>query len=235
MKNKISIVIPALNEEKNIKLLTKKIIKNLRNIKFEIIFVDDNSVDQSKSVLLALSKKYKFFNPLLRKKDRDLTQSCFDGIEKSKHPNILIMDADLQHNPKYIPTMLKIFNKNNDVVVGARKLASGKNKGLSEFRRFASVILIFFFKIFNIKTTDPMSGFFLFKKKLYKKNKKYYFGKGFKILADILINSKDKLKTKDVYIDFNRRYESESKMSLKILLILIQFYLVSLFKKLFVQ
>ena len=234
MKNKISIVIPALNEEKNIKLLTKKIIKNLRNIKFEIIFVDDNSVDQSKSVLLALSKKYKFFNPLLRKKDRDLTQSCFDGIEKSKYPNILIMDADLQHNPKYIPTMLKIFNKNNDVVVGARKLTSGKNKGLSEFRRFASVILIFFFKIFNIKTTDPMSGFFIFKKKLYKKNKKYYFGKGFKILADILINSKDKLKTKDVYIDFNRRYESESKMSFKILLILIQFYLVSLFKKLFI-
>ena len=234
MKNKISIVIPALNEEKNIKLLTKKIIKNLRNIKFEIIFVDDNSVDQSKSVLLALSKKYKFFNPLLRKKDRDLTQSCFDGIEKSKYPNILIMDADLQHNPKYIPTMLKIFNKNNDVVVGARKLTSGKNKGLSEFRRFASVILIFFFKIFNIKTTDPMSGFFIFKKKLYKKNKQYYFGKGFKILADILINSKDKLRTKDVYIDFNRRYESESKMSFKILLILIQFYLVSLFKKLFI-
>ena len=234
MKNKISIVIPALNEEKNIKPLTKKIIENLRNIKFEIIFVDDNSVDQSKTVLLALSKKYKFFNPLLRKKDRDLTQSCFDGIEKSKYPNILIMDADLQHNPKYIPIMLKVFNNNNDVVVGARKLTSGKNKGLSEFRRFASVILIFFFKIFNIKTTDPMSGFFIFKKKLYKKNKKYYFGKGFKILADILINSKDKLKTKDVYIDFNRRYESESKMSFKILVILIQFYLISLLKKLFI-
>ena len=234
MKNKISIVIPALNEEKNIKPLTKKIIENLRNIKFEIIFVDDNSVDQSKNVLLAISEKYKFFNPLLRKKDRDLTQSCFDGIEKSKYPNILIMDADLQHNPKYIPIMLKVFNNNNDVVVGARKLTSGKNKGLSEFRRFASVILIFFFKIFNIKTTDPMSGFFIFKKKLYKKNKKYYFGKGFKILADILINSKDKLKTKDVYIDFNRRYESESKMSFKILVILIQFYLISLLKKLFI-
>ena len=234
MKNKISIVIPALNEEKNIKPLTKRIIKNLRNIKFEIIFVDDNSIDQSKTVLLALSKKYKFFNPLLRKKDRDLTQSCFDGIEKSKYPNILIMDADLQHNPKYIPLMLKVFNNDYDVVVGARKLTSGKNKGLSEFRRFASVILIFFFKIFNIKTTDPMSGFFIFKKQLYKKNKKYYFGRGFKILADILINSKDKLKTKDVYIDFNRRYESESKMSFKILVILIQFYLISLLKKLFI-
>ena len=234
MKNKISIVIPALNEEKNIKPLTKQIIKYLKNIKFEIIFVDDSSVDKSKSVLLNLSKKYKFFNPLLRKKNRDLTQSCFDGIEKSKYSNILIMDADLQHNPKYIPKMLKVFNNNKDIVVGARKLTSGKNKGLSEFRRFASVILIFLFKIFNIKTSDPMSGFFIFRKKIYKKNKKYYFGKGFKILADILINSRDKLKTTDVYIDFNRRYESESKMSFKILLILIQFYLISLFQKLFI-
>jgi len=235
MKNKISIIIPALNEEKNIKPLTKKIIQNLKNIKYEIIFVDDSSADQSKSVLSTLSKKYRFFKPILRRKARDLTQSCFDGINKSKYSNILIMDADLQHDPKYIPIILKKFTKGYDVVIAARKLTSGKNKGLSEFRRFASVVLIFFFKIFNIKTTDPMSGFFLFKKKLYKKNKKYYFGKGFKILADILINSKDKLKTKDVYIDFNRRYESESKMSLKILLILIQFYLVSLFKKLFVQ
>ena len=234
MKNKISIVIPALNEEKNIKPLTKQIIKYLKNIKFEIIFVDDSSVDKSKSVLLNLSKKYNFFNPLLRKKNRDLTQSCFDGIEKSKYSNILIMDADLQHNPKYIPKMFKVFNNNKDIVVGARKLTSGKNKGLSEFRRFASVILIFLFKIFNIKTSDPMSGFFIFRKKIYKKNKKYYFGKGFKILADILVNSRDKLKTTDVYIDFNRRYESESKMSFKILLILIQFYLISLLKKLFI-
>ena len=233
MKSKISIVIPSLNEEKNIEPLTKKIIKNLKNIKFEIIFVDDNSIDRSRSVLLALSKKYKFFNPILRKKDRDLTQSCFDGIERSKYSNILIMDADLQHDPKYIPKMLKVFN-NKDVVIGARKLISGRNKGLTEFRRFASVILIFLFKIFDIKTSDPMSGFFMFKKKLFKKNKKFYFGKGFKILADILINSREKLKTKDMYIDFNRRYESESKMNFKILLILIQFYFRSLFKKLLI-
>jgi dolichol-phosphate mannosyltransferase len=128
--------------------------------------------------------------------------------------------------------MFKEFYKGKDVVIGARKLTSGKNKGLSETRRFASVFLIFLFKIFNIQTKDPMSGFFLFKKDIYLKNKNRFFGKGFKILADLLINSKAKLKTKDVFIDFNRRYESESKMNFKILLILIQFYIVSLMRKL---
>jgi len=232
MRHEISIVIPALNEEKNIKPLTLRIIKVLKKTKFEIIFVDDNSTDQSKKILLSLSKKYKFFKPILRKKNRDLTQSCFDGIKRSKYQNILILDADLQHDPKYIPQMLKEFYKGIDVVIGARKLTSGKNKGLSETRRFASVFLIFLFKVFNIQTKDPMSGFFLFKKDIYLKNKNRFFGKGFKILADLLINSKAKLKTKDVFIDFNRRYESESKMNTKILLILIQFYVTSLMKKL---
>jgi len=231
MCNELSIISLALNEEKNIEPLTLKIIEHTKKTKFEIIFVDDNSTDQSKKILLNLAKKYKFFNPILRKKKRDLTQSCFDGINKSKYKNILILDADMQHDPKYIPQMLKEFNKGQDIVIGARKLTSGKNKGLSETRRFASIFLIFFFKIFNIQTKDPMSGFFLFKKDIYLKNKKRFFGKGFKILADILINSKTKLKAKDIPINFNRRYESESKMNTKILLILINFYIISLIKK----
>jgi len=234
MQNNVSIIIPAFNEEKNIQILTKKILKNLKKFEFEIIFVDDNSNDESKSILLSLSKKYKFFNPILRKKQRDLTQSCFDGIEKSKYQNILIMDADLQHNPKYIPKMIKKFNKKIDVIIGARKLILGKNKGLSETRRYASIILIYLFQVFKIKTVDPMSGFFMFKKKIYVKNKSRFFGKGFKILADILINSKSKLITKDIYIDFDRRYKDKSKMNFKILFILIQFYITSLLKKLLI-
>ena len=234
MNNKVSIIIPALNEEKNIQLLTKKIFKNLKKIKFEIIFVDDNSNDQSKLVLFKLSNKYKVFNPIIRKKKRDLTQSCFDGIKKSKYQNILIMDADLQHDPKYIPRMLKEFNKDVDIVIGARKLITGKNKGLSETRRFASIILVYLFKIFNLKTSDPMSGYFIFKKKIYLQNKNRLFGKGFKILADLLVNSKHKLLTKDIYINFDRRYHSQSKMNFRILFILVQFILISFLKRLFI-
>ena len=130
--------------------------------------------------------------------------------------------------------MFKIYKKYNlDIVVGSRKLLSGKNQGLSELRRFASVVLIYFFRIYKIKTNDPMSGFFIFRKEIYDKNKKFFFGKGFKILADLLINSKQNLQTKDVIINFNRRYNSESKMSFRVLFILIQFYLLSLLKKIF--
>ncbi|AFS47572.1 glycosyltransferase group 2 [alpha proteobacterium HIMB5] len=235
-KKEISIVIPILNEEKNIFPLTKKIISDLKKIKFEIIFVDDNSTDNSKRQLNLLKAKYSFFNPIFRKKNpRDLTQSCFLGIEKAKYRNILIMDGDMQHDPKYINKMINLFNTQNlDLVIGARKLKHGPNKGLSETRRFASLILIFLFSFFKIKTSDPMSGFFLFKKEIYLKNKNYYFGKGFKILADVLVNSKTSLKVKDVFINFEKRLENRSKMNFKILSILIFFYFKSVLKKLFI-
>ena len=73
---------------------------------------------------------------------------------------------EIYHDPKYINKMINVFNTQNlDLVVGARKLKQGPNKGLSETRRFASLFLIFLFSFFRIKTSDPMSGFFYLKKK----------------------------------------------------------------------
>ena len=219
-KFSLSIIIPIFNEANNIEKLTDKIKKNLSSINFEIIFVDDNSLDNSKKVLKKLKSEYRFFNPIFRNKKRDLTQSCFDGIKKSRYP-------------KYIPKMINLYQKNSlDIVVGSRPLIKGPNNGLSETRRLASKILIYFFLVFNIKTSDPMSGYFLFKKKLYLENQKNFFGKGFKILADFLINSRKPLRVKDYLISFKRRYNDKSKMNYKILYILIQFYLISLFKNL---
>ena len=56
-ENEISIVVPIFNEGKNIDLLTKNIIKKLNKIKFEIIFVDDSSKDNSRNKLYQLKKK----------------------------------------------------------------------------------------------------------------------------------------------------------------------------------
>ena len=233
IKKNLSIIVPILNESNNIQYLTDKIIKNLININYEIIFVDDNSIDNSHKILRKLQKKYKFFKPIFRKEKRDLTQSCFDGIKKSKFKNILIMDGDMQHDPRYILPMFNKFSKfNYDIVIGARPLIKGPNQGLSEIRSLASNILIFLFSFLKVNTSDPMSGFFIFKKNIYIKNKKFFFGKGFKILADILINSKNDLIVKDLIIKFKRRHGNKSKMNFRVLIILIRFYINSVFKKL---
>ena len=145
---KISIIIPIYIEEKNIFKLTNKIRKSLKSVKYEIIFVDDNSKDGTKKILKKLKKEYKYFDFIIRKKKKDLTQSCFDGIEKSKYNFILIMDGDLQHNPKYVLKMIdKYYSKNADVVVATRDLFYGKNPGLNYFRKLFSIILIILFNI----------------------------------------------------------------------------------------
>ena len=71
----LSIVIPVLNESNNIQILTNKIIHNLKKINFELIFVDDNSIDKSRKILNFLKKKYKFFKPIFRKKKKEILHS----------------------------------------------------------------------------------------------------------------------------------------------------------------
>ena len=225
----ISIIIPILNESENVKLLIPEISKNikiLKILKYEIILVDDNSEDQIELVVRKLRKKFKSLKLLIRKKkDKDLSKSCILGFEKSKYKNILVMDGDFQHHPKYILNLVKNINKTNcDIVVGARDLTSTKKTKLSIFRLGSSFIVTTFLNIaLGKKTSDPLTGFFLFKKEIYKKNKKLLFAKGYKILADLIYSSKEKLNIVDVGINFGNRARGESKMSFKILIILISF------------
>ena len=202
-------------------------------MKYEIIIVDDSSNDGSKKILKKLSNKFKNLKVIFRnKKIRDLSKSCRDGFEKSKFDKILVMDGDLQHNPKYILKMIKIMNdKNCDVVVGVRDLINSRVKSLSFFRQSASLVLIKFLNlVFGKKTIDPMSGFFLFKKIIFSKNKKLLFLKGFKILADLIYVDKN-ISVKDLKINFEYRVKGSSKLNYKILIYLLQFIIFRIFQK----
>ena len=159
-----SVIIPILNESKNIEPLSKLLKKNLINVKFEIIFVDDNSTDNSKKILEKI--KSHNINYIIRRKKKDLTQSCFEGILKSKYENLVIMDGDLQHRPECLKEMIKKYTtKNSVLLIGVRDFS--KTNGLSFIRFLASkIIIIFINTLLGNKTKDPMSGFFIIKKKI---------------------------------------------------------------------
>ena len=229
--NELSIIIPVLNEEANIKLLIPKIFKYLKKIKlkkYEIILVDDDSKDRTQEVVEKLKKKNNFLKIFIRKdKNKDLSKSCIFGFKKSKYKNILVMDGDFQHNPKYIVNLYNIFKKNNcDFVIGARNLTSRDQTKLSIFRLGISIIIIKFINLMlGKKTKDPLSGFFIFKKKFFMKNRKKLYSKGYKILSDLLYSTKQNLNIKDINISFDKRAKGESKIKIKILLIFISFVL----------
>ena len=228
---KFSIVIPVYNESKNLPLLISQIYKVLKNHTFELIIIDDNSSDGTFEVLNKIKKKnFRFF---IRKKRRDLSRSCVLGFDKSKYKNILVMDGDLQHQPKDIKKLLKIFQlKKAHIVIGSRELFTRKKHNLSFMRLSASRILIFIVNILlGNKTSDPMSGFFIFKKEIFIRNKYKLFNKGYKILMDLIYLDGKYQKIYDVKINFANRKKGESKMNMKILLSLIYMILYKLYAK----
>ena len=130
-------------------------------------------------------------------------------------------------------TILSAFEKYNcDLVIGARDLLSGNIEGLSLSRQIQSKICI---KIVDMllkrKTVDPMSGYFIFNKKIFTKNKRRMFILGYKILSDLIYSSKNMIKIKDIPIVFDRRISGKSKMSFSILIKLLLFIFVNFFKK----
>ena len=228
---KFSIVIPVYNESKNIPVLVRQIYKVLKSKIFELIIVDDDSTDGTSFIIEKLKKKnLRYF---IRKKRRDLTRSCLLGFDKSSYENILVMDGDLQHKPDDILKLLDIFKKENaDFVIGSRNLFKRKKHNLGFFRLGASRILILVVNILlGNKTSDPMSGFFIFKKSIYKKNKKKLFKKGYKILMDLLYSNNSYKKIYDIEINFDTRKKGKSKMNFKILLLLLNMILFKFYAK----
>ena len=88
---------------------------------------------------------------------------------------------------------------------------------------FNKILILFLNNILWKATSDPMSGFFLFKKKIFLNSKNKLFGKGYKILADLIYSNKNKLVIKDININFYKRKNGKSKMNLIVLFLLIQF------------
>ena len=228
----LSIVIPIFEESKNIEKLVNGIINNLQIDNYEILFVDDNSNDGTEEILSRLSKNNNKIKYIIRKeKTKDLSKSYIIGFEKSLYENILVMDGDLQHDTNDINKLIQSFNNDKaDIVIGSRNLFNKKNEGLSTVRLIASkIITIFVSLILGKKTNDPMSGFFIFKKKIYELNKKKFRVKGYKFLLDLIYCSDEKLKIIDVDINFRRRPLGSSKMDFRIVYILV----LQIIKKIF--
>lgn len=145
------------------------------------------------------------------------------------------MDGDLQHRPTDIIKLVKTYKKNKaDFVVGTRNLFKKKKHNLGFFRLIASRILILLVNIFlGSKTSDPMSGFFIFKKKIFFDNKKRLYNKGYKILMDLIYINKEKTKIFDVDINFDTRKKGASKMDLNILISLINMIIYKIYGKIF--
>ena len=107
MKSKTLIVIPTLNEFGNIQKIYKKI--QTLSKKINILFIDDNSIDGSKKIIINLKIKNKKVNYIFRDKKLGIGSAHKVGIKFAKKKNyryVCTMDCDGTHDPKHIKKML---------------------------------------------------------------------------------------------------------------------------------
>lgn len=118
----ISVVVPVFNEEENLPILIPEIVEVLRSLgkRYEMIFVDDGSVDRSRQLLKEMRPHYPQMRILGFKKNCGETAAGAAGLREAKGEIVITIDADLQNDPKDIPTMLETL-KNYDMVTGWRR------------------------------------------------------------------------------------------------------------------
>jgi dolichol-phosphate mannosyltransferase len=164
---KILIVIPTLNEEKNIKQIARKILLLKKNY-LNILFVDDNSLDGSQEEIILLKKKYKKINYLFRKNKRGIGSAHIDGIKfafKNKFNYCITIDADGTHDPEMIIKMIDIISKkinNFDIINTNRFLKHGSLSDWPLARKYITLLRFFLVKILLKTNFDSSGGFRLY-------------------------------------------------------------------------
>jgi len=136
---RVSIVIPAFNEEGNVEELCRQIdeMGKTAYFSFETIIVDDGSTDDTAKKLEALKSQYSFLRVETHIRNRGLTHALQTGFETARGDIFVFYPADLQYRPENIPDMVAKMDEGNDMVTGwkqgkySKRFVSNIYNGLS--------------------------------------------------------------------------------------------------------
>jgi len=153
----ISVIIPAYNEELSIDKVLKNIETLVSGNGWEVIVVDDGSTDKTADII----KKHKYVRLIKHPYNKGYGAAIKTGINNSHSDLILTIDADNQHSPQDIKSLIAGLEE-YDLVIGARgkdtKSNFFRNCGNFILRRLASFLV-------NVNIPDLTSGFRAFRRK----------------------------------------------------------------------
>jgi dolichol-phosphate mannosyltransferase len=207
-------VVPTFNERANLRALVEEISKALSDIKWEVIFVDDDSPDGTASAARGLAAEWFRVRCVQRVGRRGLSSACVEGMLSSSAPYLAVIDGDLQHDPAIMPQMLSVLRSGSaELVVGSRYTAGGSAGEWSGLRlaisRFASSLSGI---VVPQDLKDPMSGYFMLRRELLEEVVRRLSGLGFKILLDIVASARRPVAFYEVPYTFRLRHAGESKL-----------------------
>ena len=155
MTKKISIVIPVFNEENNIPELVKALNKQRNSFyKYEIIFVNDGSTDNSEAVIRSICQSHNDAKLVSFTKNYGHEIAMSAGMDMSSGDAVIFMDADLQHPPHMIESMLKIWEGGKKIVLTRRTANEDHTLG---YKLMSGVYyrVLNYLSDFNMQTNTP--------------------------------------------------------------------------------
>lgn len=216
---KFSIIIPAYNEHKNLKKISKILINTYKDLESLYIIDDSKTISLDKKFL----KKYKKIKYIHRKKKLGRGSAVLFGLKKAKSKNVSIyleMDADFSHPPKQISSLVNFFIKKDlDLLIASRYLKKSKiiNWSINRiiFSFLANKLAQFLLKV---PVSDYTNGFRIYSLRatnlITKKCGK--IGDGFIVLSEILMwIHRMNYKISEKETTFINRVRGESSVGLK--------------------
>jgi len=215
---KLALVIPTLSEAENIGGLLDHVRSVLDpvGIAYEILVVDDDSPDGTGDVVSAISRVDPRVRLLVRKGKRGLSGAILYGWQCTDASILGVMDADLQHPPELLPQLLFAILGGRDMAIGSRYTPGGGVGEWNPARRLLSAAAVWVtwpLQKSRIRAKDPMSGFFMLRRKCLPQAD--FQNSGFKLLLEILVRGRIQ-SIQEVPFAFGLRYRGASKANFKV-------------------
>jgi dolichol-phosphate mannosyltransferase len=208
----VSIILATLNERENLPTLLERLWR-VPLPPFEVVVVDDGSTDGTREYLAGLARS----EPRLRLvwhdgKQTTLRAQC-QGIAESRGALVIVMDADLQHPPEAVPAMVRSLEEGASLVVGSRYAPGGTPGPRDGVRATISRGAEITAKVFLSEArprTDPVSGFFGFRRDVFRPLDPEW--RGYKLLLFLLVMARGR-RVDEVGFRFEPRGSGASKVT----------------------
>ena len=210
----LSIIVPTYEEAENLPEFIEAVRNSLEDTEHEIVIVDDNSPDGTGELAESLKDLYGNIKVVHRPRKMGSASAFVSGVKAARGDIIGTLNADFQHPPEYLPTLLKRID-GVDIVIASRYVRGGRVEGWSFWRKIVSkgagsLARVFLSKVRYIR--DPTSTFFVLRRKIIENAQ--INPVGFKILLEILVKGSYG-KTIELPYAFKRRETGRSKFTFK--------------------